>query len=103
MILRKGWYLGLALCLSTISAWRLSRILFAIAVPSILAAAMVGDEIEKARLVEVDAGEECAATTVAGRGKRPVRKGGGNRTAAQDDGFVEKGGFGVEADSKKAV
>lgn len=40
-------YRGLVFFFSSISAWRLARILFAMAVPSILTAAMVGLDVEK--------------------------------------------------------
>lgn len=42
MILRHGLYLGFTFCFSTISAASLSRIFFAMAVPSNLVAAMAG-------------------------------------------------------------
>lgn len=47
MILSEGVYLGFTFCFSAISACNLSRIFLAIAVPSILVAVIVRDEVEK--------------------------------------------------------
>lgn len=49
MILSDGLYLGFSFCFSAISACKPSRIFLAMAVPSILVAAMVRDDEEKHR------------------------------------------------------
>jgi hypothetical protein len=46
MILREGLYLGLAFCVASISACSLSRILFAMAVPSIFVAVIANGVLE---------------------------------------------------------
>ncbi len=53
MILREGLYLGLTVWAASISAWSLSRIFFAMAVPSILVAVIADVVLEKVLCCDV--------------------------------------------------
>lgn len=85
MIFKQGTNRGLACFLASISAWRLSRILFAMAVPSIFWAPMVTREVEKCALPDTNGDDEVGGTE-RGKEKPPSRTNGRREKEASDKG-----------------